>query len=306
MVNFFYLDKNPEICAKYYCDKHVVKIPIEIAQILSKIHHMLQSKIDFSKIYANSKVVKETLGPYIWSLSSLENYIWTCQLGINLIHEYKYRFNKDYHKTEIVLEYLLNNSPPIKSIGITPFIMTNKYDMFQYISSDPVTNSRYNYSEMKCFNDKWTKREKPKWFSKLNKKITGEKQKLIKEILFRVKETLPILAKKNGWTVYRFHSFLRVSYDCLFQGKWDVKAKYMNVYNPSNPLINQLTYPQLYFLDIITKSLVETDILNKLNILSLMYRGKQKYKNTLDKKEWIKSDPFKPKKFILSNKKKLI
>ncbi len=25
--------------------------------------------------------------------------------------------------------------------------------------------------------------------------------------------------------VKRFHSFLRVSYDYLFQGKWDVKAK---------------------------------------------------------------------------------
>jgi hypothetical protein len=30
MVNFFYLDKDPQKCAEYYCDKHVVKIPIEI------------------------------------------------------------------------------------------------------------------------------------------------------------------------------------------------------------------------------------------------------------------------------------
>ncbi len=299
MVNFFYLDKNPLICAKYYCDKHVVKIPIEIAQILSKIHHILKTKVDFQMIYANSKVVKESLGPYIWSISSLENYIWTCELGLALIFEYKYRFDKTTHKTEQVLQYLLDNPPPIKSQGITPFIMTNKYDMFQYISSNPITNARYNYCEMKCANDKWTKRTKPKWFESLSKKILELKSKLKSQILSRVNEELPSLAKKNGWTVYRSHSFLRVSYDNLFQGKWDDKAKYMNKYDKSVSLINQLTYPQLYFVNEITKSLKKPDILNELNIQSLMYRNKQKYKNILDKKEWINSDPYKPTKYIL-------
>ena len=33
MVNLFYLDKDPKLCAKYYCDKHVNKIMIEILQI---------------------------------------------------------------------------------------------------------------------------------------------------------------------------------------------------------------------------------------------------------------------------------
>lgn len=142
---------------------------------------------------------------------------------------------------------------------------------------------------------------KPKWFVTLNKDIDEKKDKLKSKILYRVKEELPELAKQNGWTVYRFHSFLRVSYDCLFQGKWDVKAKYMNKYNQSEPLINQLTFPpfrgvttQLYFLDQITTYLTDTDILNNLNIQSLKYRSKQKYKNTLDKKEWLKSDPYKP------------
>ena len=200
MVNFFYLDTNPSKCAKYYCDKHVLKIPIEIAQILSKIHHILKTKIDLKKIYANSKVVKETLGPYLWSLTSLDNYIWTCDLGLELINEYKYRYGKPTHKTELVLIYLKENPPPIESKGITPFIMTNKYDMFQYISSNPITNARYNYAEMKCSNDKWTKRTKPKWFVSLNKDIVEKKDKLKSEIATRVKEELPKLAKENHWT----------------------------------------------------------------------------------------------------------
>ena len=45
MVNFFYLDRDPKICAQYYCNKHVLKIPIEIGQILSKIHQDYVSTI---------------------------------------------------------------------------------------------------------------------------------------------------------------------------------------------------------------------------------------------------------------------
>ena len=43
MVNLFYLDKDPEKCAKFYCDKHVNKILVEILQILSQLHHFLDS-----------------------------------------------------------------------------------------------------------------------------------------------------------------------------------------------------------------------------------------------------------------------
>jgi hypothetical protein len=53
MVNFFYLDKDPKICAQYYCNKHIIKIPIEIAQILSKIHYEL--KILLGHIYIDKK-----------------------------------------------------------------------------------------------------------------------------------------------------------------------------------------------------------------------------------------------------------
>ena len=51
MVNFFYLDINPKLCAQYYCNKHIIKIPIEIGQILSKVHYELKSNIDYDKIY---------------------------------------------------------------------------------------------------------------------------------------------------------------------------------------------------------------------------------------------------------------
>ena len=128
MVNFFYLDKDPKICAQYYCNKHIIKIPIEIAQILSKIHYELKSNIDYDKIYKNSSVVKNTLGPYIWIKESLDNYIWACYLGLELINEYKFRYNKQTCKTQIIIETLLNNLPNLPNKGETKFISTNLFE----------------------------------------------------------------------------------------------------------------------------------------------------------------------------------
>lgn len=278
MVNFFYLDKDPKICAQSYCNKHIIKIPIEIAQILSKIHYELKSNIDYSTIYNNSKVVKNTLGPYLWALESYDNYIWTCQLGLELINEYKYRYNKFEHKTEKILLSLLENPPKLPKIGITKFQSTNKYDMFQYISDDSITCARYHYSEMKCENDKWTNQTIPIWFTQLKNIIIEKKKKLIDKINFQVRNKLPSLVTP-GDQVFRFHSFLRVIYDHLFQGKWDIKAKMMNKFVSNKPLLNQLTYPQLYFAYKISKSLENKKTLSLLNTQSLRYRKKLKFPN---------------------------
>ena len=280
MVNFFYLDNDPKICAQCYCNKHIIKIPIEIAQILSKIHHELKSGIDYNNIYKSSLVVKNTLGPYMWTMESLDNYIWTCKLGLELINEYKFRYNKETFKTQIVLETLLDNPPNLPKIGKTKFINTNQIDMFQFISNDPIICARYNYCEMKCSNDIWTNRQKPVWFENIKKLILKNKEMLINNINKQVREVLPSLVEK-GDGVFRFHSFLRVSYDHLFQGKWDVKAMLMNKYEKNKPLIHQLTYPQLYYLYEITKTLKNKKILSILNINSLRYRKKLKFPNNL-------------------------
>ncbi len=172
--------------------------------------------------------------------------------------------------------------------------------MFQYISDDPIICSRYHYAELKCKNDKWSKSEIPKWYNKLKEKIVKEKKELIEKIMYQVKEKLPELSIINKSKVRRFHSFLRVSYDFLFQGKWDVKAKFMNIYDSNIPLINQLTYPQLYFIYKITIIIEDKNILEKLNIESLKYRKKQKYKKSMKTIEWISKDPYDPKVFILN------
>ena len=43
-MNIFVLDDNPITAAKQHCDKHVVKMIIESAQMLSTAHRMLDGK----------------------------------------------------------------------------------------------------------------------------------------------------------------------------------------------------------------------------------------------------------------------
>lgn len=33
-MNIFYLDENPNLCAQYHCDRHVIKMILESAQLL--------------------------------------------------------------------------------------------------------------------------------------------------------------------------------------------------------------------------------------------------------------------------------
>ena len=90
MVNIFYLDSNPTKCAKYYCDKHVIKIIVEIAQILSQIHHNIGTK---TPPYKKTKAISNNLSPYKWAIHSVNNYKYCINLAKSLIWYFLSRFS---------------------------------------------------------------------------------------------------------------------------------------------------------------------------------------------------------------------
>ena len=126
-INIFLLDYNVTQCAKYHCDKHVVKMPLESTQMLSTVH---------------------------WRY---ENYIWLWKLGIALCKEYTYRYEK-VHACERVLAIL--RSPPIllKERGVTkhPQAMPDEYKC-----SDPIQAYHDYYINEKARICSWKKREIP-------------------------------------------------------------------------------------------------------------------------------------------------
>jgi hypothetical protein len=152
-MNIFFLDKDVELCAKYHCDKHIVKMTLESAQLLCSVHWILGNEAPYKLAHKNHPCS-------IWARGSLSNYIYLCNLGLELCKEYKYRYGR-IHSSEKVIEWCLNNVPEIKDIGFTkpPLAMPDKYKCH-----DTIKSYRDYYINEKTF-AKWKFRNVPYWFN---------------------------------------------------------------------------------------------------------------------------------------------
>jgi hypothetical protein len=155
-LQLFILDSDPLKAAKMHCDKHVVKMPLEAAQILSTVHHIHDS-IYKEKCY---KKTHEKHPCVIWASKSPKNYEWALSLLKALLSEYTFRYEK-IHKSSELLKYLEYN--PVKSDidELTPFAQAIPKE---YISDNAVTAYRNYYISEKSSFCKWSKRKAPEWY----------------------------------------------------------------------------------------------------------------------------------------------
>ena len=158
-MNIFYLHSTPKIAAQYHCDKHVVKMILETAQLLYCAHWVLCSKNMPANAYRKTHPNHPSA---IWTRESVANYNWLCQLGMELCVEYTHRYGKT-HKTQAHLEWLSDNIPE----GIMQTINTPlKLAMpDQYKREDPVESYRSYYLGEKARMFKYTKREFPEFIT---------------------------------------------------------------------------------------------------------------------------------------------
>lgn len=176
-MNIFYIDENPVQAARWMVDKHVVKMILESAQLLSTAHRVLDGVEVESKTTAGRKVRRWILNDSresviylathinhpsaVWCRQSVENYNWLVDHFFALMQEYTYRYNKT-HKCYGELSYMLQSPPHnLKEWDWTPMpsAMADEYK----ISEDPLTNYRNYYKIGKSTMHKWTNREKPEW-----------------------------------------------------------------------------------------------------------------------------------------------
>ncbi|MBA2850341.1 hypothetical protein HNP86_000472 [Methanococcus maripaludis] len=155
-MQLFILDTDPKKAAKMHCDKHVVKMPLEAAQILSTVHH-IHNSIYKEKCY---KKTHEKHPCVLWASKTRKNYEWALYLLKALLSEYTYRYEK-IHKSSELLKYLEYN--PVKSDlnELTPFAQAIPKE---YITNNAVTAYRKYYIAEKSRFCKWTKRKAPDWY----------------------------------------------------------------------------------------------------------------------------------------------
>jgi hypothetical protein len=157
-MNIFFLDRDPIIAATHHCDKHVVKMILETAQLLSTAHHVLGTE-NTEMIYRKTHVNHPSA---IWVRQSKENYLWAFKLLVALCEEYTYRYGR-IHATESRGVVNALEDPPINIPDISftdpPQCMPDEYKD----PLDPVESYRRYYVGSKSYMAKW-KMNKPEWW----------------------------------------------------------------------------------------------------------------------------------------------
>ena len=155
-MNIFFLDWDVKKCAEYHCDKHVVKMILETAQLLCGAHHITDQVTD----QVPYKLSHKNHPCSIWVRDSLSNYLYLCELGLELCKEYTYRYGKR-HKSQDVIEWCVTNKVKICDKGFTepPKAMPDEYKV-----SDVVQSYRNYYIGAKKDFCVWKNREIPTCF----------------------------------------------------------------------------------------------------------------------------------------------
>jgi len=176
-MNIFAVDNSPSISAQSLVDKHVVKMILETAQLLSTAHRIIdgveyvgQSKTGRKArrwrltdereniLYSATHINHPSA---VWCRQTAYNYVWLFKHFDALLDEYTYRYNK-IHKSanEKFKSALLRVPDNIPDGVLTPvsLAMPNEYKV-----ADHVQSYRNYYIFGKKHLHKWTNREVPEW-----------------------------------------------------------------------------------------------------------------------------------------------
>lgn len=94
-MNIFYLDKNINTNARMHVDKHVVKMPVEYAQLLSTCLILVGRDAPYRKTHEHHPCLK-------WMMKYRENYTYVYDLAYAVGLEYYRRYGR-LHKSTLIL-----------------------------------------------------------------------------------------------------------------------------------------------------------------------------------------------------------
>lgn len=143
-MNIFYIHTQPEVCAHAMSNKHVVKMILESAQLLSTAHHELQSHIAkhlYKPTHKNHPSAK-------WVRQSSQHYNWLYAHFVYLNAEYFERYQR-VHKTWQLHTYLSQVPSNLKDNGFAPPppAMPDEYKVLD----NPLLSYRKYYEAEKLF-----------------------------------------------------------------------------------------------------------------------------------------------------------
>ena len=190
-MNIFYVDSDPEVAARNMVDRHVVKMILETAQLLSTAHRVIDGEEFVGQTQSGRKAKRWRLSgnadaimyaathinhpSAVWVRENSANYAWLYDHLLALGREYTYRYGRT-HLTIDKLKDILRDAPvnieQSKVMTKMPSCMDKQY----IISLDPIINYRnyYNYGKTDLL--RWSNRPPPKWIDGTVIVTDGKKQ----------------------------------------------------------------------------------------------------------------------------------
>ena len=181
-MNVFYLHPDPIVCAEQHCDKHVVKMLIEYAQLMSTAHRVLDGELWYGRSTAGRKIQRyfhpdPTMNQELykachinhpsakWVRYSSANYSWLYDMWTALHCEYEHRYGRTHESYRKLNYHLLLPPEKFSSEGFTePTPAMNHYPQC-IVEGDSVTSYRNYYIEAKADFARWTNRDAPDWWN---------------------------------------------------------------------------------------------------------------------------------------------
>jgi hypothetical protein len=178
-MNIFYLDHDPKKCAELHNDKHVVKMILEYAQLLSTAHRVLDGTLHTGLSKTGRKQTRYVLSDNreynlyasthinhpsaVWVRVRESHYRWLFSLWIELMDEYTYRYGK-IHSSSRLIGYL--NKPPtnIEFGGGFDQPTPAMPDVYK-VSANSIRSYINYYVGAKQHLASWKKRTKPEWYT---------------------------------------------------------------------------------------------------------------------------------------------
>lgn len=179
-MNIFYVHPNPTICAQQHVDKHVVKMILEYAQLMSTAHRVLDGTETIGTSNSGRKAKRWNLtddrdaviykASHInhpsakWTRHTSGNYEYLFKLWIELMREYHYRYGK-IHSSMRLAKFLKN---PPKNIPVGEFsppwrAMPEQYKFARTEEDYTLKSYRAYILNEKSQMLKWKNRETPDW-----------------------------------------------------------------------------------------------------------------------------------------------
>ena len=172
-MNIFFLDSDPRKAAEAMCNKHVIKMILESAQLLCTAHHLIPIWKDFPDKFYKATHINHPCA--IWVRQCSGNYCWLSQHASYLCKEYTYRYDK-IHASQSIIKWC-NSNIAADVLNFGNILAESKVFGYgsdppqcmpeEYKCNDTVQAYRNYYLNHKrhTMEMKWTRRSPPEWWN---------------------------------------------------------------------------------------------------------------------------------------------